>query len=320
LKVLLVDDSKVTQLVLTEALENQGYEVVSVKSGEEAMEYLGLDGGAGTADEIDLIMMGLVLKSMTGLEATEKLKKSELTKDIPICIVTAKHDDKTLKGSFDAGANDFVNKNFNKVELVARVRSLLKLKEETDKRKAFAHQLEEANAILKRLSSVDGLTQIPNRRSFDEFLEREWKRCLREKKPLSVALTDIDCFKFYNDNYGHQPGDDTLKAVAQALEKSLTRPGDFAARYGGEEFTLVMPNTDRAGAEKVAEAGRAAVEALQITHDFNLASVKKVTLSLGVATMIPTEDKVAKDLVELADLALYEAKEGGRNQCRFREG
>lgn len=173
--------------------------------------------------------------------------------------------------------------------------------------------LEEANQKLKVISTIDGLTQIPNRRYFDETLEKEWNRHLRKKEALSVILCDIDFFKPYNDTYGHQTGDECLKKVARTIQASVLRPGDFTARYGGEEFVLILPNTNLKGAKEVAERVRTAVENLEIPHKGSRVA-PHVTLSLGGATVIPHEHCTAHSLVDLADQALYEAKEGGRNQ------
>jgi diguanylate cyclase (GGDEF)-like protein/PAS domain S-box-containing protein len=174
--------------------------------------------------------------------------------------------------------------------------------------------LEKANEQLKILSGIDSLTQIPNRRKFDEYLMSEWSRHIRGKNHLSVILCDIDFFKYYNDTYGHQAGDDCLRQVARAIHDSSRRSSDLVARYGGEEFVFILPNTDLKGATTIAERVRISVKNLKIDHQSS-AIDRYVTLSLGIASTIPENDTVAKELVSLADKALYEAKEGGRNQC-----
>ncbi|MBU0575608.1 MAG: diguanylate cyclase, partial [Proteobacteria bacterium] len=171
-------------------------------------------------------------------------------------------------------------------------------------------QLEE---ILIRLSRHDGLTGIANRRHFDEFYQQEWKRALREETPLSLLLCDLDFFKNYNDTYGHQAGDDCLRAVAGVLQKGLRRPGDLTARYGGEEFIVVLPGTLREGALAVAESLRRAVEALAIPHSAS-AAASVVTICLGVSITVPGPGESPADLLAAADRALYQAKEGGRNR------
>ena len=174
-------------------------------------------------------------------------------------------------------------------------------------------QLEAANQKLQQLASIDGLTQIPNRRSFDEVLEREWQRLERERAPLSLILCDIDFFKNYNDTYGHQSGDECLKEVAQILYQVAQRPGDLVARYGGEEFALVLPHTDIAGAICIAEIILSSIRSKGLIHKSSQIS-SYLTLSLGIATIIPQASGSAKFLIAKADEALYRAKETGRNR------
>jgi len=180
-------------------------------------------------------------------------------------------------------------------------------------RKRNEEALKRANRKLEKLATIDGLTQLANRRTFDITLEKEWRRMRRSRQPLSVILSDIDYFKRFNDHYGHQEGDDCLKAVAGGIKNCLHRPADLAARYGGEEFVVVLPNTPSDGAKYVAETIRAAIAALQYAHARSEVEAF-VTLSLGVATIVPSsEDADAEDLVKMADKALYESKEAGRN-------
>lgn len=174
-------------------------------------------------------------------------------------------------------------------------------------------ELQIANKRLEELSRVDGLTGIANRRRLDEELDREWKRMLREKRPLSVVLCDIDHFKLYNDTYGHGGGDECLIRVANAIKDSVNRPGDLTARYGGEEFCLVLPETSGMGALQIAELVRKNVYELHMEHKSSpMAEV--VTLSLGVATLIPDIGSHPSVLLEAADRALYQAKGNGRNR------
>lgn len=180
-------------------------------------------------------------------------------------------------------------------------------------RKRAEDALAQANVALSHMARVDGLTQIPNRRSFDETLSKEWGRLAREDSPLSLILCDIDCFKNYNDHYGHQAGDDCLRRVAQALASCAQRAADLVARYGGEEFVLILPQTPLEGALRVAENMRRTVEKLAIQHAGSI--VKPiVTLSLGVASVVPAQHMQANRLIEIADQALYQAKETGRNK------
>jgi len=183
-----------------------------------------------------------------------------------------------------------------------------------DSERKFAEEaLQKANVELKRLSVIDGLTQISNRRKFDEFLANEWKRAVRSEQDLSLILCDIDFFKLYNDNYGHQAGDQCLYQVAQAINGILRRPADLAARYGGEEFVLILPDTDIEGACHVSERILNKIQQLEILHEHSTVE-KHITLSLGVASIVPTHESLPESLLEKADKALYEAKRKGRNQ------
>jgi diguanylate cyclase (GGDEF)-like protein len=191
-----------------------------------------------------------------------------------------------------------------------------RLQELTDAR---TRELMEANQLLEDLSYLDPLTGVGNRRRFEERLDHEWRRGTRSRAPLSLIMVDIDFFKAYNDTYGHQKGDDCLKRVAQAIVDGLSRSGDSAARYGGEEFVVVLPATDRRGATKVADSLRLRVQELQVPHSASRAG-RVVTISCGVATLVPETAVEAAELIRLADEALYRAKQAGRNRTRSEHG
>lgn len=185
-------------------------------------------------------------------------------------------------------------------------------KDITARRQAEA-ALQEANENLARLSRTDGLTNLANRRHFDETLQSEWARHRREQQPLSLLMVDVDFFKRYNDTYGHQAGDQCLASVAAAIRSQVRRPADLAARYGGEEFAAILPNTVVAGGRHVAEHICAAVGKLAMPHSAS-AAADHVTVSIGVAGVVPGASDSAEDLLKRADQALYQAKEKGRNR------
>jgi diguanylate cyclase (GGDEF)-like protein len=173
--------------------------------------------------------------------------------------------------------------------------------------------LREANTQLRQLSLHDALTGLPNRRQFDLTLELEWSRAMRNRRPLSLLLLDVDCFKALNDLYGHPAGDDCLQRIAGALQRSLRRAGEIVVRYGGEEFAAILPDADPVGAARVAETMREGVLELQMLHDGSTAE-RFVTISIGVATVHPTAEESPNGLIAAADEALYRAKDMGRNR------
>jgi diguanylate cyclase (GGDEF)-like protein len=175
------------------------------------------------------------------------------------------------------------------------------------------HELEDSNSKLATLSQTDGLTGIANRRRFDEVLAAEWSRAGRSRQPLALAMLDVDYFKAYNDTYGHQCGDDCLRAIANLLGNNVRRAGDLAARYGGEEFVFIAPMTDRDSALNIAEAIRRALEQLNLPHAASPFHV--VTASIGVAVVVPGQTDTPQSLLQMADAALYQAKQQGRNQA-----
>ncbi len=323
MRILVVDDSPDSQLLITSILKYAGYtELLTASSALEAFKYLGMDNPASVSTDIDLILMDIVMPEMDGIEACRLIKSFEYLRDIPVIMVTATMQMKELQMAFAAGAIDYITKPLNKVELLARVSSALKLKREIDNRKAreqellkLTQRLEELNQMLQRLSSLDGLTGVANRRHFDLVLKQEWRRAIRDATPLSLILIDVDFFKAYNDTYGHQMGDECLKRVADSLKGVLKRPTDLIARYGGEEFVVLLPKTDIEGTSALAEEMRTAVEALRIAHARSQVT-DRVTISLGVATIVPNRDSSSTELITEADRALYGAKQEGRNRVK----
>jgi diguanylate cyclase (GGDEF)-like protein len=169
------------------------------------------------------------------------------------------------------------------------------------------------NEEIRRQAVTDSLTQLPNRRAFASNLDRQWRHCCKTRMPLAAAMIDVDHFKAYNDFYGHQAGDECLRLIAQVLRESATRAEDMAARYGGEEFVLLLPGTDLAGAQVVAEALRSRLRRLELAH-MTSPNGAVITVSVGVAALVPADENGAASLIESADKALYQAKRAGRDQ------
>lgn len=318
--IVIVDDTTFGLEVIKAFLMKAGYtDVITAKSARELYQLVDGYSDRGIV-EIDLILMDIVMPEVDGIEACRNIKKREWLADVPVIMVTATTEKDSLQQAFSAGAMDFIKKPLERVELLSRVRSALRLKHETARRKAretelleVTHQLQEANERLQSLSFLDGLTGIANRRHFDQELLQECRRAQREGIALSLIMIDIDYFKAFNDTYGHLKGDDCLKTVANILKKTLKRPGDFVARYGGEEFAVVLPNTEHEGAAIVAEELRANIERECIAH-LNSLCANYVTVSLGVVTRFSEQAETPADLILAADRALYRSKHEGRNR------
>ena len=247
------------------------------------------------AEEIKptIILQDLVMPGVDGLTLVRQYRASATMNNIPIIVLSANEEPTVKSAAFSAGANDYLVKLPDKIELIARIRyhskaycNQLQRDEAYRALRQSQQQLLEANIELQRLNNVDGLTGVSNRKHFNDYIEAEWKRAEREQSALSVLMVDVDDFKRYNDTYGHLAGDEALRKVAQATKKSAERPGDLAARFGGEEFVVVLPATPIAGALVVGEKLRRCVETLRVPH--SASSVGEfLTVSVGVASTIP---------------------------------
>ena len=295
-KVLVVDDSPMNLKPLVQFLR-AGHKLLVATSGPAALDLV-------EQEHPDLILLDVLMPGMDGYEVCRRLKDDPRSRDIPVIFVTGKNEERDEVVGFELGAVDYITKPFSQSIVLARVRTHLELKRHRD--------------TLERLSLLDGLTGIPNRRAFQDYLDLMWGQAIRQRSPLSAILMDVDHFKAFNDHYGHQAGDDCLRRVAQGLLEARRRGTDLVARYGGEEFICLLPGTEGPGAHLVAEALRAVVAELAIPHDRSSAA-DRVTLSLGVATRSPNLGDAAADLVEAADRALYRAKQGGRNRVEGAE-
>lgn len=324
---LIVDDHLDNVRSLSLLLSDSGYLVRKATSGEMALETIQIS-------KPDLVLLDIRMPEMDGYEVCQRLKANPDTSDIPIIFLSASNDIDDKVRAFTVGGADYVTKPFQAEEVLARVRHQItilqqqqqlryqqrqlairnyELRQEILQREQAELKLQSANSELQRIVNTDSLTQVANRRCFDQILEREWQRLKREQQPLSLILCDIDFFKQYNDFYGHPAGDVCLRQVAQAIAECIKRPADRVARYGGEEFAIILPNTDREGAVIMAEGIRSTLEALQFPHAGSTIATH-ITLSLGVAGLIPPLTSSCLELLSAADVALYCAKQQGRNR------
>ena len=267
-----------------------------------------------------VILQDLVMPGLDGLSLVREYRSNPATQDIPIIVLSSKEDALVKSAAFAAGANDYLVKLPDNIELVARIlyhsRSYLTLLQRDEAYRALRvsqQQLLDTNLVLQRLMNSDGLTGLSNRRHFDEYLELEWRRAMRDQSQLSLLMIDVDYFKAFNDSFGHLAGDEALRQVAEAIRASCSRPSDLPARYGGEEFALVLPNTSPGGARLVAEKLRQTVVGLAISHNMPQAG-SVLTISIGLATHTPAVGSHCRQLISAADKGLYQAKNGGRNQ------
>ena len=330
--ILVADDDKIMRQLIAHVMEKEGYRVVEATNGEECLAVY-------KRCTPDIVLLDAMMPRMDGftccahLLALSKKHFSSFPKEqieeiflhqeeqilwnqadsllasierTPVLMITGLEDEKSVDRAFEVGATDFVTKPIHWPVLRQRVRRLIQ-------QSRLYKQLEVANQELQRLATLDGLTQVANRRCFDEYINQEWRRMAREKFPLALVLGDIDFFKLYNDTYGHQAGDHCLQKVARIVSNEAKRATDLAARYGGEELAVILPNTDLKGGLEVAKRIRENVKALGIAHEAS--PMECVSLSLGVAAFIPTPQTSPQALIQAADKALYQAKAQGRDRA-----
>ena len=289
--VLAIDDTPANLKLLGQILSPL-YRFLFATNGADGLEI-------AVTQRPDLILTDVVMPEMDGHQVCKNLKANPLTQSIPVVFITALKDQTDEARGLEIGAIDYITKPFCPAIVKARVRNHLELKHYRD--------------MLESQAATDGLTGIPNRRHFDQALEREWRSAIRRKSCISLVLIDIDSFKPYNDHYGHLGGDECLRTVAQTLNFGPRRPSELVARYGGEEFACILPDTELSGAIHVAKELLDRIRALELPHEKSLAA-PYVTLSLGVASMSPASGEAQGDLIQRADEQLYKAKKNGRNQ------
>ena len=288
-KILTIDGNDDT-LDTIEPIFGSSHTILTSNTGEEGI-------AMAITNLPHIILLGAELPDMAGYEVCKRLKTNEETRRIPVVFLTEKKGAVVEVTALGAGASDFITKPVDPMIVEARILNHLSQKRQLDE--------------LEKLSVVDGLTGIPNRRRFEEYINQEWKRGTRSQYPISLLMIDIDYFKNYNDTYGHQQGDESLRVVAKEIQQHLRRPSDMVFRYGGEEFSVILPDTPLDSALTLAERIRSGVEGIGLVHSGS--TYEYVTASIGIATKVPADNYSILSLIEEADRCLYSSKNNGRN-------
>lgn len=317
--VLIVDDHLENVRSLSLLLSSLGHYVRKATCGEMALESI-------SASKPDIVFLDILMPEMDGFEVCKRLKENPITSDIPIIFLSALNSADDKIRAFSVGGADYVTKPFQAEEVIARLRHQImiqqqqkllaaqnrKLHLEIRQRKKIEKQLQQANLELKRLANTDSLTQIANRRCFDQMLQYAWQCLWQKQEPISLTLCDIDYFKKYNDYYGHLAGDACLQKVAKIMCDCISSPNTKVARYGGEEFAILSPSMGVEEAVTTARRIQSSVDSLSIPHAGSPVA-NHITLSLGIACSNHTSISCPEQLIAAADTALYRAKTAGRN-------
>ncbi len=291
--ILMVDDEPSNLQVLGSTLmQNREYRVTYALNSEEALRQI-------EKNLPDLIILDIMMPGTDGFQLCAQLKQDSNYQSIPIIFLSADTDSDSIVKGFQLGAADYITKPFHPKILMARVQTQLKLKHAQDE--------------LLQLSMYDELTNLYNRRQFNQKVEEEWFRCMRHQEGITILLIDIDYFKRYNDCYGHLKGDHCIAQIADQIHTSFTRATDFVARYGGEEFVVLISQASLEEGIKAATRLLENIRSLELPHQASTVS-DMVTISIGVASMVPTAESTPAQLIQEADNELYKAKEGGRNR------
>lgn len=300
MKILLVEDSATLRYAMRNYIIEAGHTPLVAKSGEEALQLL-------ETTPVDMIIMDVEMPGLNGFETTRLIREWLGGYWIPIIFVTGLNNDEDYREGIEAGGDDYLIKPVSPIIIKAKIKAMERIASMRD-------QLNQLNAELEALSQLDSLTQIYNRRTFNEMAQKQWVLATRQQKPLSVLMIDVDHFKLFNDHYGHPAGDSCLKKVSHAIKDCLQRPFDLLGRYGGEEFIVLLPETDGTGALRVAQTIQQRIESLAVKHEVSPTS-HLVTVSIGGSCCAMTVNTDLDELIRRADKSLYKAKHSGRNKA-----
>ncbi len=306
MKTLVIEDSKSSLNLLCKYIQKIGITPVPADTGAKGIELF-------VQERPDLVLLDIIMPDIDGFEVARQIRQLEAPTDwTPIIFLSSLNKDRDIEMGIAAGGDDYLLKPISEIVLAAKIRAMQRIIQMRQSLLVLTRKLDAANQELRRLSSLDGLTGIANRRHFDDILLREWRRAMRNGEEIAILMCDIDYFKPFNDRFGHQSGDECLRQVAHTLTCTMDRGGDLLARYGGEEFVAVLPGTSLNGATFVADQMRLAVERLALPHPES--PFGRVTASFGVASAIAMPETEPHRIVGAADMALYKAKNSGRNR------
>ncbi len=304
MKILLVEDSATLRYTMTSFIKAAGHEAIVAESGEKALQMV-------ENTTVDMVIMDVEMPGLNGFETTQLLRETFGKHWVPIIFVTGMSDDASFSEGIEAGGDDYMAKPVTPIVLKAKIRALERIQ-------AMQQEMARLNNELKTLSQRDSLTNLYNRRAFEDLATKQWQIQARSDGAISILMIDVDHFKQYNDHYGHQEGDRCLESVARILAETLNRPADILARYGGEEFIALLPDTDLRGAEIIAEKMRSAIEAEAIPHKKSLIS-KSVSISIGGSATEHLGGTQLPLLIKQADKSLYTSKSSGRNRSTIEQ-
>lgn len=306
MKILLVEDEYHVLRALEGLLTAAQHTIVTAQNGEQGVELF-------LSERPDLVLLDVNLPGLSGYQVVQRIRSNTDGEWIPIIFLSGEGSDEAIAHGIEVGGDDYLVKPISYTVLSAKLRAMERIATMRRDLDLVSKQLAEANKHLKWLSLHDPLTKVANRRFFDHVLTQEWNRQRRHGKPLNLLLIDVDDFKAYNDFYGHQHGDDCLSRVASLLQQRVQRSSDFLCRYGGEEFAVILPMLSPEEAYQLAERLRLDVAEARLEHRAS-STASYVTVSIGVASVIPSASSTATDLIVSADKKLYKAKSSGKNQ------
>ncbi|MCL2411053.1 MAG: diguanylate cyclase [Treponema sp.] len=291
--ILIIDDEKINLQILARILGSE-YTIYTAANGLDGIEI-------AKNCKPDLILLDILIPGMDGYETLIELKSCAETKHIRVIFITSLNNSEDEEKGLSLEAADYITKPFSDNVVKLRVQNQI--------------QIINQFRFIEHHGMIDQLTNIPNRRGFDNRLQIEWNHAIREKTPISILMMDIDNFKYLNDTYGHQWGDIVLQKTAEVFLSSLKRSGDLVARWGGEEFVVLLPNTPQSGAIDIAERIRVNLENTMIPYTSD--QVLKITISIGVNSLIPLQSTSVSDFISDADKRLYHVKQTGKNGVHY---